>query len=195
MTESHQRWMQLLLTTEKLGYQKPIQLLRHIRHHLGNDSASADTTIFRELFLQQLPHQVRMILSVSSSNSFEALAEKADKIMEVGIPGIAAVHRDHAVAADTPSLDDHLECIVESNANLVRQVNKLTTQLAGFRLQAPRSLPEPPFNGRNHRVPPSPPRSSSICRYHARYGACTRQCHPPCNFAENYQTFTEDGQC
>lgn len=184
-TESAQRRMQLLLTNDELTDEKPTQLLRRMLRLLGNDSASADSAIFRELFLQRLPHQVRMILSVSSADSLEALAEEADKIMEVGVRGIAAVDRGHAVAAATRSLDDRLERIIESNVNLARQVDKLTTELAEYRREAPGSLPQRRFNGRRHRASPSPPRLPSICWYHSRYGTRARQCRPPCSFVGN----------
>ena len=49
---------------------------------LGDHAGITDSTFLRELFLQRLPSNVRMVL--------EELAELADKITEVAAPTIAA---------------------------------------------------------------------------------------------------------
>ena len=61
---------------------------------LLGDSAgpNPDNKFLRELFLQRLPNNVQMVLASAGDMSLEALAQLADKIMEVATPMVSAVH-------------------------------------------------------------------------------------------------------
>ena len=62
---------------------------------LLGDSAGpeTDSSFLRELFLQRLPGSVRMVLaSTGNAMSLEALAQMADKIVEVATPMISAIN-------------------------------------------------------------------------------------------------------
>ena len=63
---------------------------------------SADTNSFlRELFLQRLPANVRMVLaSADSSMDLDKLVDMADKVMEVAAPTVAAVSDTHSDCTD-----------------------------------------------------------------------------------------------
>ena len=54
---SEQRRLQQLLTSEELGDRKPSQLLRRMQHR----AVDADNALVRELFLQRLPTNVRVV--------------------------------------------------------------------------------------------------------------------------------------
>ena len=93
---SHQQKLQKLLSCVELGDQKPSQLLRRMRQLWSGD---ANDILFRELFLQRLPANVRMVLaSADPSISLDALAETADHIMEVSGPSVTAVRTPHATS-------------------------------------------------------------------------------------------------
>ena len=63
---SEQRWIQELLSSEELGDRTPSQMLRRIQQLLGNMAPTLDATLLRELFLQCLPANVRMVMTPSA---------------------------------------------------------------------------------------------------------------------------------
>ena len=88
---SEQRRLQQLFSAEELGDRKPTQLLRRLKQ-LAGDTPGADGVFLRELFLQRLPTNARMVLaSTRSDTTIEELAQLADKIIEVAVPEVAAV--------------------------------------------------------------------------------------------------------
>lgn len=183
LTTSEQQRLQQLLASEELGDRRPTQLLRRMKQLLGEDS-SADDGLFRELFLQRLPRQVRMILAASSDQTVDKLAELADRVTEGGSPGIP---REMAnVVAQTsvscPTSDDYRT-----------RIERLECMMA--RLQPVDRSPSP----RQHRglaSPPLQPRRrpstsyynqapSGPCWFHQRFGGAARNCRPPCSWTGN----------
>ena len=77
---------QELLNLNGLGDRKPSALLQHMQN-LNADPK----TLFKALFLAQMPPDVRKILSTSNKDDIEELAEEADKIVEAS---------DHARSAE-----------------------------------------------------------------------------------------------
>ena len=68
---------------EELGVQTPSRLLRRMERLLGDDMEQANRPLFRELFLQRLPANVRMVLaSLARTCSLKELADRADEVME-----------------------------------------------------------------------------------------------------------------
>ena len=62
---------------------KPMPLLHRMQQLLGEKASTTDSTFLRELFLQQLPANVRMVLaSTAVATSLDQLATLADRIME-----------------------------------------------------------------------------------------------------------------
>ncbi|KAH6924644.1 hypothetical protein HPB50_020924 [Hyalomma asiaticum] len=83
LTPSEPQRLQQLLHDTELGDRTPSQLLRHMRQLLHTDGATTDTDsrLLRELFLQRLPGNVRMILASAADKRLSELAELADSVL------------------------------------------------------------------------------------------------------------------
>jgi hypothetical protein len=171
-TASEQRRLQQLFNTEELGDRKPSQLLRRMKQLLGEKAATADNAFIRELFLQRLSPNVRMVLaSAGSSQTLEELADLADKITEVSAPEVNQV-----------------------NTQLSSDFQQLRSEISD--LKALFKSKQPSFN---RRFPSRPPRRSSspaphkrplppnLCWYHQRFGEDAKKCQPPCTWTGNEQ--------
>ena len=107
-----ERLQQLILfhTDSELGDRKSSQFLRRMQQLLEDKAQDTDNAFLRELFLQRLPPNVRMVLaSTPDTGSLDNLAQLADKILEVAAssPAIATV--------STTSEMEHLRKEVEIN--------------------------------------------------------------------------------
>lgn len=185
-TESEERRLRQLLTSEELGDRKPTELLRCMLQLLGDKQNSIDGVILRELFLQRLPTQVRMILSTSTSESLETLARMADQIIDVSSPGILQIRQEPQWVNPvlTPPLsDDRLMELLEANRALTAKVEQLSKNVADLRLDRRRSTTRSRqvFYGRRSRSRSQSPRTGEMCWYHRKFGDNAQNCQPPCS--------------
>ena len=135
---SEQRKLQQLFSGEELGDRKPTQLLRRMQQLVGDKLGTADNDSFlRELFLQRLPPNVRMILASSDSSlSLDKLAELADKVAEVALPTVATV-------IETPPQPDEVKQLRAEVARLKDRLESMNTELRR-RSPKPRRSPKLP---------------------------------------------------
>ena len=86
-----QRRLQSLFHSMELGDRRPTQLLRWMQQLL-RDSAATSGPLLRELFLQCLPPNVRMVLASSSdAKSLDELANLADKVLDAAPTSMASI--------------------------------------------------------------------------------------------------------
>lgn len=170
---SEQRKLQQLISGEELGDRKPTQLLRRMQQLLGDKlGTSADANSFlRELFLQRLPANVRMVLaSTDSSMDLDKLADMADKVMEVATPTVATVSVPH-------SSDSEVKQLREEVARLADLVASLTTRPPRRRSSSrSRRAPSPAATNRPQ---------ESLCWYHAKFGEAAQKCKEPCSWGNS----------
>ena len=166
---SEQRRLQQLFHAEELGDRKPLQFLRRLQQLLGDTAHGFDPKFLRELFLQRLPSNARMVVASSSDDvSLEELAQLADRIMDVSTPTVAAV--------TGPSVTSELEQLRSEVTRLNALVQKLQLPLR----------PQSHFRHPRARSP-SPRRPLNLCWYHYRFGDNAQKCKPPCSKSGNDQ--------
>lgn len=179
---SDQQRMEQLLNGEHLGDRTPTQLLRRMQQLLG--SSSLDRNLLRQLFEQRLPSSVRMVLaSLPADHPLDAVAEMADKIMQVTPPAQPAT-AVHAVAPPVQTHPPGLEPILASLHALTTKIDALvnhppyrgrSNSRSGSRSRGP-SFSAPATSGQSSDQP------SDICFYHNRFGEAARRCTTPCAF-------------
>lgn len=182
---SEQKRLHQLLTQEELGDRKPSQLLRSMEQLLGSDHL--EETIFKQLFLQRLPHHVQTILASSRDDmKVTQLADLADRIIEVGSTStVSAVTTSSSSTSNSSDL-----------SQLRQQVDKLTFQVQSLTTQLQRERGRSP-NRRPHRANSNRQRSRSssqkrpLCWYHWKFGADARKCILPCNFKHTSSSSNE----
>lgn len=134
------------------------------------------TRFLRELFLQRLPANVRMVLaSADASMTMDKLADMADKVMEVATPNVAAITGTQANPVDSSGFQQ-----------LRDEVSRLNDLVASLAIRSRRCS-----SSRNRQVlspaPAGPTASNStpedeLCWYHAD-GA--RKCRDPCSWGND----------
>ena len=165
--------LQKLFRLEELGDRKPTQLLRQMQQLLGDRAGTLDSTFLKELFLQRLPANIRMVLATApAASTLEELAELADRVAEVATPVMAAV---------TNPQTSEVEQLRAEVAKLRVSLQSLTSEKSGTS-----------SGGRRLRSPGPPqkqPNNDTICWYHRRFGDAATKCTPPCSMAqqENYR--------
>lgn len=175
---SEQRKLQQLISGEELGDRKPTQLLRRMQQLLGDKlGTSTDANSFlRELFLQRLPANVRIVLaSADSTTTLDKLADMADKVMEVAAaPNISAIGDTH------PShTDPEVTKLREEVSRLADLVASLTTGNRSRRrsFSRPRRSNSPAAAGDSQKQ-----KHDSFCWYHSKFGDDAQKCKEPCSW-------------
>lgn len=150
------------------------------------------TSFLQELFLQRLPHSVRMVLaSTPDSTTLDKLAEMADKIMEVSIPPSVSAVAAPTIAA--PTVAAPTVAAVGSSPGLATEVEHLRADITRLeKLVRNFALPRSPSRSsfRQSRRSPSPAASTStdsLCWYHHKFGDQAQRCRSPCTWSGNEQ--------
>ena len=138
---------------------------------LLGDRAAPDNAFLKELFLQCLPANVRMVLaSADTTTELPKLAEMADKIMEVARPPTVA-----AISAPDPDVQQ-LKAEVSRLADLVASLTQYNPQHSRSRSRTRR----PPSPARTDTRPSQD--ATSLCWYHRKFGEAAKKCQQPCSW-------------
>lgn len=172
---SEQSRLRQLLAGEELGDQKPSRLLRRMQRLLSDSATDKNNPMFRELFLQRLPSNVRMILaSTTTTDDLQELADRADRIMEAAVSAKAV---------------DNVEEPSPQESSLHSEVNLLRTDVADLKrlLKTLAGTPQKTGSRSHGRTPTVPDSQSSLCWYHYRFGDAAQKCKSPCAKSGNFR--------
>ncbi|XP_064486038.1 uncharacterized protein LOC135398579 [Ornithodoros turicata] len=190
-TLSSRSRLQQLLSTEELGDRRPSQLLQRMRQLLGDQSASVDDDLLRELFLQRLPQNVQMVLATAADMTLDQLATLADAVMEVANPAVAAVFP--ALPPSEPARPQPRLPPQSTIDDLCREFRSLAAVIAACHASRPDThlrRQSRDRSGRRTRRSPSTNRAASrdrspaMCWYHRRFGADAHHCFLPCSWQQ-----------
>ena len=179
-TTASEQKLQLLFTSEELGDRKPTQLLRRLQQLLGNRSG-IDGSFLRELFLQRLPPNVRMVLASSPEGTgLEQLTELADKVMEVAVPTPPPI----AAVTTSPTLAEEVGQLCDNISRLEKMIKSLAQSRSHSNTRSSRRPSSPsPTNASDTTDPPRD--SDSLCWYHSKFGTNAQKCRAPCSWTSN----------
>ena len=196
-SESEQKRLQKLLTTEELGDKIPSQLLRKMEQLLGD--RTLEPSILKQLFLQRLPTNVQLILASTSETDLTQMAKLADKIVEVSPTMPAPL----LATASPPPLVAAVQDTSQSDIQLLQaKVDKLSAQV-DLLLRRNRSRPgrnrsrsrdaQQHQRGQDRSRHASGDNTSDLCWYHWTYGDQARSCKNPCNYAREQKAPANQG--
>ncbi|XP_041981635.1 uncharacterized protein LOC121735034 [Aricia agestis] len=178
LSASRELKVKQLLTHEVLGDRKPSEFLRHLLDLAG---PKPPEEFIRSIWTNRLPSNVQSILASQPSHSLEQLADLADKIQEITLPGnVASTSSVPAVSASSSASSEIAE--------LKKMVQNLTLKLEEHSRTANcRAYQSRPKHRRN---PDQRPRSRSnssyrrrpLCWYHAKFNDRAKYCIQPCDF-------------
>lgn len=184
LSVSEERRVKQLISEEEIGDRKPSQFLRHLRSLAG--TAHVSDKLLRQIWLQRLPSSVSAILTSQSTLDLVALADLADRILEVApapVPAVLAVQSTQPPPPDSANpwyarlseLSAQVAALVSLNKTNQDRRSRSRTRSES----RPRSYSRPPLRSS------SPSHNNEVCWYHARYGADARKCANPCAFKGN----------
>ena len=159
---SEQRKLQQLISGEELGDRKPTQLLRRMQQLLGDQlgGVAADNTFLRELFLQRLPANVRMVLaSADVATDLNKLADLADKVIEVATPTVSAINDTNEANSEVKQLRAEVTRLADLVATLTSRPRH-TRSRSQSRQRRPSSPAPHDSQSRPRRLPSPTPHDS-----------------------------------
>lgn len=169
---SDQKKIKTLLEDIQLGDKKPSNLLNEMRI-LGGTKVSGD--LLKQIWLQRLPSQIRMIVSTSGDEDLNNIAKMADKLMELG-----DFSQINATSTTSPSNFSNSSSTISA---LEAKIDALTKQVNQMQFnQRSRSK----FRSSSNKRDSTPAgKKYDTCWWHFRFGDQAKRCKQPCNFDQS----------
>ncbi|XP_041972230.1 uncharacterized protein LOC121728172 [Aricia agestis] len=172
---------QKLVSGLELGDLKPSQLMRKMKE-LASGMITDEG--LRIEWMNRLPAQVRVILSINKESSLETLAAMADKMVEYAEgPSVAAVTATcPAPAPSTSSTPEpsYMETLARQIEKLSLEVAELRRGRSHYRNRRRRSFSRPRSRSHSRRRGPRPEQEDSWeCHYHYTFGDKSKELRIP----------------
>lgn len=175
--DSTQTKITKLLGDMVLGDRKPSQLLAEMRSKAANTPVGED--LLKQLWLRNLPEQIRAIISADDQVPLTTVATMADRIMEA-IKGSARINN---VGQYSTQPTASVNPVITNPIDLMqRQIDELTRQFKVLNGNRGRGRSQTPSRSSQH-VEKSGDSRFDTCWWHHKYGVDARKCKQPCNFS------------
>jgi hypothetical protein len=164
-----------LLSGQELGSRKPSQLLRHMKS-LVESSNSVNEQVLRELFLQQMPPDIKPILISLTTLGLKELAEIADKILETTPSAAVASTTTHQ---PPPKKNGETADTADIMLKLLTQMEQLTSRMEKYEAKQNENRTRSRSRSRSEKF--------ENCWYHHKFGEKANKCAKPCAYSKNGQ--------
>ena len=142
-------------------------------------------SILRTLFLEQLPDEIRGIVSINEQTNLSKLAQQAEKILEYSRPNFNSAYsitnttKNAHIQEDNPSIASisSLEAKLDALAREFEKFRKETNTVHRTRSQ---SRGRSQSRNQNSNV-------SDLCYFHQKFGDDAFKCRPPCSKSQKQQ--------
>lgn len=182
--DSKQTKITKLLGNLELGDRKPSQLLAEMRTKASNTPVTDD--LLSQLWIRNLPEQIRMILSADDKMDLNTLAMMADRILEATRSNKSFVSATEQ-KSNTAIMVEPVTVNQSSQINqLEKQVTELTRIMKNFMNDRSRQRSKTPTNKhqsqQSYNDNDEQQRQFDYCWWHHKFGSQARKCKEPCKF-------------
>jgi hypothetical protein len=166
--------MEMMMRLPPLGDRKPSVMLAEMLKFCPAGESS--TAVLAFLYLQQLPSEIRVLLSEDDPADMQAIAEKADRLIAMHVPqshdACAAASAD--ISPEEADVVATMEGTRSCKGKASQRPQRPQQQSLGRRIDLAKKGQE-----QNH------PLSTSMCFYYAKFGEQTKYCQKGCVWPEN----------
>lgn len=171
LADSQQQRYQKLINAGELGDQKPSFRLNELRRLAGGEMSDL---LLKQIWLNQLPSEIRAVLAVCQDIDLNRLAKKADDIMEGFSSKRVAIVTQQKLKEEEPAYICELRRAVEQLQGELKTIRS--------RSKTPSNSRRSSSNGKKE----SSKSSNDVCWYHRKFGDKSRKCQRPCKLAEEF---------
>lgn len=180
--EGDERRLRRLLHGNEMGEcEKPTAYLHRLR---SLATGQCSEPVLRSLFLEQLPDQVRAILTITDAQDLAALAEMADRVMDIIRPSILAVNATNVTPVGKPNPEGE-SARIDALTLQMNALSRKVEQMLHTRRARSRSRGRQPASRSPARTVQNP--ASRPCFYHRRFGLEARNCQSPCGWPKSLE--------
>lgn len=179
LADSQQIRFQKLINAGELGDQKPSFRLNELRRLAGGEMNDA---LMKQIWLNQLPSEIRAVLAVCHDQDLNVLARKADDVAESFTPKrIAAIA--HSVPVEEPQYVNELREAIEQ---IQREFKSSRSSAPQSRGRSPSSSGSKIRNRSTSRRRSDPADTENVCWYHRTFAEESQKCRQPCKHFEEF---------
>lgn len=182
--DSTQQRYRKLINAGELGDHKPSYRLNELRR-LAN--GEMNDNLLKQIWLAQLPSEVRAVLAICQDYDLNILAKKADDVSESLTPKhVASVSLEATPEIQEPAYINELRIAIEQIQRELKSSRSRPSSPPNDKRRN-RSSSRGPFRSSSRQRSESP-ESSQTCWHHRTFGDKARKCKKPCDRANDFDS-------